>query len=483
MVNTIPVRVRFAPSPTGYLHIGGLRTALFNYLFARHNNGKLILRIEDTDQSRKVEGAFENLVHTLNTMGIDYDEGPDIGGEYGPYFQSQRLNIYRKYAEELLKKGYAYYAFETTEDLEEMRRIQQMQGLQTMYDRRGRDLGIDEIKAKLNRNTPSVIRLKIPLDSEIKFNDLIRGTVKFDTNLVDDQVLIKSDGYPTYHLANVIDDHLMKITHVIRGEEWLTSVPKHIILYNAFGWEIPELAHVPLILNPDKTKLSKRQGDVATEDFLNKGYLPEALLNFIALLGWNPGEGENREIFSKDELIKLFSIDKINSSGAVFNYDKLDWMNGEYIKKFDIKKLMDLATPFLSKAGYDVFDVNKTERLLFALKTYINKLDEIPKHAEIYYKKKLSFSPEQKTFLKLESSRKVVSLLNNKLKSLPDITIDNFKSLVNDIQKETGIKGKSLFQPIRLVLTGEDHGPELGLIAYVLGREEVNDRINNLHLY
>lgn len=483
MVYTNPVRVRFAPSPTGYLHIGGLRTALFNYLFARHNSGKLVLRIEDTDQSRKVEGAVENLIHTLNTVGIDYDEGPDIGGEYGPYFQSQRLDIYRKYAEELLEKGYAYYAFETTEELEEMRRIQQMQGLQTMYNRRGRDLGNKEVNEKLKKNIPYVIRLKIPLNTEIKFNDMIRGTVKFDTNLIDDQVLIKSDGYPTYHLANVIDDHLMKITHVIRGEEWLTSVPKHIILYDAFGWEIPELAHVPLILNPDKTKLSKRQGDVATEDFLNKGYLPEALLNFIALLGWNPGEGEKREIFSKEEFIKLFSIDKVNSSGAVFNKDKLDWMNVEYIKKYDFEKLLELANPYLHKAGYDVSDANKTKRVVYALKTYINKLDEIPEKAEIYYNKNISLSVEQKSFLNLETSRKVVSLLNYKLKSILEITIDNFKPLVNEIQKETGIKGKNLFQPIRLALTGEDHGPELGLIAYVLGKEEVMNRLNILNVH
>lgn len=480
MGNTNSVRVRFAPSPTGYLHIGGLRTALFNYLFARHNNGKLILRIEDTDQSRKVEGAVEHLIDTLNKMGIDYDEGPVVGGDLGPYFQSLRLEIYRKYAEELLEKGFAYYAFESPEELEEMRRVQQMQGLQTMYDRRGRGLSSEEVDAKLNKNMPYVIRLKVPLNSEIKFNDLIRGTVKIDTNLVDDQVLIKSDGYPTYHLANVIDDHLMKISHVIRGEEWLTSVPKHVILYDAFDWEVPELAHVPLILNPDKTKLSKRQGDVATEDFLNKGYLPEALLNFIALLGWNPGEGDNREIFSKEELTKLFSIDKINSSGSVFNIEKLNWMNGEYIKKCDVKKLLELATPYLRKAGYDLSNANKTERVVFALKTYINKLDEFPEQAEIYYKKQISFSKDQQTFIDLESSKKVISLLNYKLRSLPEITIDNFKPLVNEIQKETGIKGKNLFQPIRLALTGEDHGPELGLIAFVLGKEEVIDRLEIL---
>src|SRR4030095_12426385 len=264
------VRVRFAPSPTGYLHLGSLRTALFNYLFARHNGGKFILRVEDTDKSRKVEGAVENLINILNSMGLNYDEGPVAGGDYGPYFQSERLDVYRKYTDELLQRGFAYYAFETEGQLEEMRRVQQIQGKQTMYDRRARVLTENEVNEKLALGIPHVVRLKIPLDSEIKFNDMIRGNVKIDTNLIDDQVLLKADGYPTYHLANVIDDHLMGITHIIRGEEWLTSVPKHIILYNAFGWEIPRMAHVPLILNPDKSKLSKRQGDVATEDYLKK---------------------------------------------------------------------------------------------------------------------------------------------------------------------------------------------------------------------
>ncbi len=470
------VRVRFAPSPTGYLHLGSLRTALFNYLFARHHNGKFILRIEDTDQSRKVEGAVENLINILNEMGLNYDEGPGFGGEFGPYFQSERLDIYKKYCDELLANGHAYYAFETAEELDEMRKVQQMQGKQTMYDRRARVLTENEVKEKLDSGIPYVIRLKVPLDTEIRFTDIIRGNVKIDTNLVDDQVLLKSDGFPTYHLANVIDDHLMQITHIIRGEEWLTSVPKHIILYNAFGWEVPQMAHVPLILNPDKSKLSKRQGDVATEDYLRKGYLKEALLNFMTLLGWNPGDGEEKEIFTKAELIEKFSIERVNSAGAVFNAEKLNWMNGEYIKNYDIDALSELIIPYLNADGIDTSDNIKTKRVIFAIRNYINKLDEASEQAKVYYNE-VKLNDEQTAIVKAETSIQVFNALAAKIEAMLEITADNFKPVLSEVQKETGVKGKNLFLPVRLALTGEEHGPELGMIAYVLGKEEVLKRL------
>ena len=473
------VRVRFAPSPTGYLHLGSLRTALFNYLFAKHHDGKFILRIEDTDQSRKVEGAVENLINILNEMGFNYDEGPGIGGEFGPYFQSERLDIYKKYCDELLANGHAYYAFETAEELDEMRKVQQMQGKQTMYDRRARVLTENEVKEKIASGIPYVIRLKVPLDTEIRFTDIIRGNVKIDTNLVDDQVLLKSDGFPTYHLANVIDDHLMQITHIIRGEEWLTSVPKHIILYNAFGWEVPQMAHVPLILNADKSKLSKRQGDVATEDYLKKGYLKEALLNFMTLLGWNPGDGEEKEIFTKAELIEKFSIERVNSAGAVFNVEKLNWMNGEYIKNYDIDALRELIIPFLNAGGIDTSDNIKTKRVIFAIRNYINKLDEAAEQAKVYYND-VKLNDEQTRIVKAETSIQVFKALAAKIDAMLEITTDNFKPVLSEVQKETGVKGKNLFMPVRLALTGEEHGPELGMIAYVLGKEEVLKRLNNL---
>ena len=473
------VRVRFAPSPTGYLHIGGLRTALFNYLFARHSKGRFILRIEDTDQSRKIEGAVENLIKTLKIMGLDYDEGPGTGGDFGPYYQSQRLDIYKKYIEQLAKQGDAYYAFESPEEIEAMRKKQLEQKVDNiMYDRSARKLTKNEVEQKMRSGMKYVIRLKVPLDIQIEFNDLIRGSVKIDSNLIDDQILIKSDGYPTYHFANVIDDHSMGITHVIRGEEWLTSVPKHVILYNAFGWDVPKLAHVPLILNKDKSKLSKRQGDAATEDFLEKGYLPEAIINFVALLGWNPGEGEKKEIFSKDELVSLFSIEKVHSSNAVFDIEKLNWMNSEYIKRCDTNKLVEMAEHYLRNAGFDVSDNSKTKRVVHALRSYINRLDEIPEQASIYYTSSFNFTTEQKALLNSENAQKVLNLLEMKAVKSDEITPESFKAIIKDIQKETGIKGKDLFQPIRLALTGKEHGPELGMIAYVIGKEEVKIRIN-----
>jgi glutamyl-tRNA synthetase len=488
-INT--VRVRFAPSPTGYLHIGGLRTALFNFLFARHNNGKFILRIEDTDQTRKVEGAVENLIHILRLMGLDYDEGPDKGGEYGPYFQSQRLEIYKKYVMQLLEQGDAYYAFETPEELEEMRRVQQIQGLQTMYNRRARNLSSKQIQEKLNSGIPYIIRLRVPLDTEIKFADLIRGNVKIETNLIDDQVLMKSDGYPTYHLANVVDDHLMGITYVIRGEEWLTSVPKHILIYKALGWEIPLLAHVPLILNPDKTKLSKRQGDVATEDFIKKGYLPEALINFIALLGWNPGEGENKEIFSLNELIELFSIEKINSSGAVFNLGKLNWMNKEYLQmkaREDPEEFYHLSKSYLDSDKSKLITITPSITATAAM--YISTLKEIPNVLFKYYPSNVTLNEEQRNILKTGSSQKVINTLISGLSNIADdklknMKADDFKNLIKDVQKETGVKGKELFHPIRLVLNGQEHGPELGVLLHdyldSLGKEGLVTRLKKIY--
>ncbi|HCA41741.1 MAG TPA: glutamate--tRNA ligase, partial [Bacteroidetes bacterium] len=411
------VRVRFAPSPTGYVHVGSLRTALFNYLFARHFNGKFIIRIEDTDRTRLVEGAVENLVEVLKNLGIDYDEGPIIGGDYGPYYQSERLDIYKKYCDELIQKGFAYYAFETPEELEEMKRLQQLEGKQTAYDRRARNLTQKEIDENLNSGKPYVVRLKVPLNEEIKFTDAVKGIIKFDSNQVDDQVLLKSDGFPTYHLANVVDDHLMKITHIIRGEEWITSVPKHIILYNAFGWEIPSMAHVPLLLNTDKSKLSKRQGDVAVEDFIKKGYLKEALINFVALLGWHPSEkdGVSKEIFSINELIENFTIDRVQSSGAVFNLDKLNWMNNEYIKNYNLDELLNLSLPYFNNTGLDLNDKEKLKLILSAIRVYLDRLDQIPEKVKIFTKEKIEIPEEFKELVFNDSSKKVFEVLKNKI--------------------------------------------------------------------
>lgn len=467
------VRVRFAPSPTGYIHLGSLRTALFNYLFARHTGGKFILRIEDTDRTRFVEDAVDNLLGSMKLLGLDYDEGPVVGGEYGPYYQSERLEIYNKYALELIEKGSAYYTFETPEELDEMRKMAKLEGRMTSYDRRGRNLTEDEVKEKLASGIPYVIRLKVPLNEEVRFDDIVKGTIKIDTNMVDDQVLLKSDGFPTYHLANVVDDHLMGITHIIRGEEWITSVPKHIILYNALGWGVPKMAHCPLLLNPDKTKLSKRQGDVAVEDYLAKGYLKESLINFMAFLGWNPGEGETQEVFTLDELIEKFTLERIQVSGAVFNVDKLDWMNNHYIKDYDLDKLTDLAMPFFEKAGVDVSDRDRIKEILDTIRVYLNKLDDIPENIKMFYQDEISVEGKQKEILEEDTSKTVFKVLADKVEAMDKIEPEAFKEKMKEVQTETGIKGKQLFKPVRIALSGSEDGPELPKIATILGKEKV----------
>ncbi len=335
------IKTRFAPSPTGYLHVGGLRTALYCYLFARKNEGEFILRIEDTDQERFVKGAQENLLKTLEWIGLEYDEGPEKG-ENGPYIQSDRTEIYKEHIEKLLKSGHAYRCFCTKERLDEMRDRQKANKQATMYDRKCLELPESEVKAKIDAGESHVIRQKIPYES-IKFKDLIRGNVQFHGKIIDDQVLVKSDGFPTYHLANVVDDHLMGITHVIRGEEWLPSTPKHLALYQAFGWDPPQFAHLPLLLNPDKTKLSKRQGHIAVEDYIKEGYSREAIINFVVFLGWHPGSGDENEIYTLEHLKEIFQLSKVHKSGAVFNLEKLDWFNWRWQKKRFQETLEELA--------------------------------------------------------------------------------------------------------------------------------------------
>jgi glutamyl-tRNA synthetase len=429
-----------------------------------------------------VEGAVENLISSLGRLGITFDEGPETGGDYGPYYQSDRLEIYKKYCEQLLASGHAYYAFETQEELDEMRRLQQLEGKQTMYDRRGRDLSEDEVKEKLASDAPRVIRLKVPLGEEVRFNDLVKGNIKIDTDIVDDQILLKSDGFPTYHLANVVDDHLMQITHIIRGEEWITSVPKHILIYRALGWEVPQMAHVPLILNPDKSKLSKRQGDVAVEDYLQKGYLKEALVNFIALLGWNPGEGEEKEFFSMDELTKAFTLDKVQTSGAVFNIDKLNWMNNSYIKNYDIDKLAEISKPFFEVTGIDTGDSERLKKILSAIRVYLNKLNEIPDHVKIFIADEVVLEDEKlKDLLTADSSKIAFASLSEKIAALEILNAENYKSAISEVQADTGVKGKALFKPVRIALTGSENGPELPAIAEILGKDKVIEFLKRWH--
>ena len=341
------IRTRFAPSPSGFLHVGGLRTALYSYLFAKQHGGKFILRIEDTDVKREVENAAEIIYKNLKWAGIKYDEGPDIGGSYGPYIQSQRLEIYKNYTDKLIENNNAYHCFCSEETLEKMREEQIAKKQIPKYDRRCLSLNGDEVKEKLKSGAPFTLRMKIPENRIVEIEDIVRGKVLFHTNELDDQILLKSDGFPTYHLAVVVDDYLMKISHVIRSEEWLPSTPKHVLLYEYFGWEPPKWVHLSLILNPDKTKMSKRKGDVSVEDYTEKGYLPEAMLNFLAFLGWNPGT--EKEVYSMKELIRDFSLEKVHKAGAIFNIEKLDWLNGHYIRRLSLDELEKYVVPFLIK--------------------------------------------------------------------------------------------------------------------------------------
>ena len=396
------IRTRFAPSPTGFLHVGGLRTALYNYLFTKQNNGKFILRIEDTDQNRYVENATDNLINILSKFGLNYDIGPDREDENGPYVQSKRLNIYKKYYMKLLKNNSAYVCFDIGGDL-----IPE-------FD--------NEIALSKMNSTKYVIKLKINKNSSLKINDLIRGDIEFDLNLIDDPIIIKSDGFPTYHFANVIDDHLMKITHVIRGEEWISSLPKHVTLYNAFNWKLPQFCHLPLLLNEDKSKLSKRQGDVSVEDFINKGYLKEALINFVALLGWHP-ENDN-ELFLLEDLVKHFSIDRVNKSGAIFDREKLIWMNREYIKKMDDSEMIEII-----KSKLKLIDVHDSridlKKISKFCKNRINTFDQIINEIRGFY-----INDENQDLSNFEFS-KLFRLWVEKLSSIKIIDKDTINDIVN----------------------------------------------------
>ena len=465
------VRVRFAPSPTGFLHIGGLRTALYNYLYAKQNDGIFILRIEDTDRNRYVEGAVENLIKTMQWSGIEYDEGPKIEGNKGPYFQSKRLDIYKKYIQELIKKEKAYPCFYSIERLKNIEKENIPSNILTQQDQKYRNISIDESITRM-KNENHVIRLKVPKSGSIEYRDQVRGKLKFDLSLIEDQILIKSDGYPTYHFANVVDDYLMEITHVIRGEEWLASMPKHLLLYENFNWKKPEFIHLPLILNQDKTKLSKRQNDVAVEDYINNGYLKKAFINYLSLLGWH-GSGD-QELYTFDELIEDFSIDRIQKSGAIFDIKKLNWMNNHYIKKLDPQEILD---KFL-KDNIDLKD-KITLPMIKLVYEKIERLTDIRDELKFLFE----YSLENKKcheILNNESSKTVLKLFNTKLEKTSILDSMSFKTIVSKIQDEIKVGGKDLWMPLRIAITGKMHGPDVASIVEILGKEACLQRLNSI---
>ncbi len=460
------VRVRFAPSPTGKLHLGGLRTALYDYAYAKNQGGKFILRIEDTDQSRLVQGATENLVNSLRAMGLDFDEGPT--------FQSQRLEIYKKYALRLIEQGDAYYCFCTQQELDLARQRQKELKLPTKYPETCRNLPKEEVAQKLAKGASYVVRLKMPKDKDFVIFDKVRGKVKIDSSLLDDQVILKSDGFPTYHLAAVVDDHLMEISHVIRGEEWLYSTPKHIHLYDCLGWKPPTWVHLPLILNQNKAKLSKRDGDFSVEAYLEKGYLPEAIINFVALLGWNPKT--EKEIFDLQYLCDKFSFKAVNKAGAVFDERKLEWMNGQYIRKMDVKRLAKLLENYFVAAQIDISDQQKYLKVIDVAKDYLVRLPQVVHHAKMFYQE-LEFEQEDLPILHSPEAQAVFSYYLENLKEGQD-----YAQFVKEASATLGIKGKAYFFPLRLALFGSSSGPNIPVLLDILGVEGTKQRLSKVLL-
>jgi glutamyl-tRNA synthetase len=478
--NLKEIRVRFAPSPTGYLHVGGLRTALYNYLFAKKYNGKFILRIEDTDQSRYIEGAVENLIASLKWAGLTFDEGPDVGGNYGPYLQSQRLEIYKKHADELISKGDAYYCFCTPERLKTLREEQEKQKLhQAKYDKLCLSLSKNEIEEKLQQKIPHVVRLNVRPNQKIVFDDVIRDRVEFESSNVDDQVLIKSDGFPTYHLANIVDDHLMEVSHVIRGEEWLSSTPKHVLLYDSFGWERPTFAHLPLLLNPDKSKLSKRQGDVAVEDYRDKGYLKEALINFVALLGWNAGD--DREFYSLDELVNAFSLERVNKSGAVFDVVKLNSLNAQHLRNKSNEEILELLKKEILNSQFSTLNLQDEFLLLVieAMKERVSFVREFITECKYFYSPPIEY--EQKAVEKnwKPETPKQMKKLIEAFEQLINPAKEDFENALANAAEELNVGKGKLIHPLRLAVSGQSTGPGVFDILFILGKEEVVNRINS----
>ena len=471
------VRTRFAPSPTGYLHIGGLRTALYAWLYARKNNGQFILRIEDTDRNRLVDEASEIIYRTLRDTGLTYDEGPDVGGEFGPYIQSDRQEIYQKYAEELVERGAAYYCFCKKDRLEQMRSEAEKKGQVAKYDKHCLSLSKEEVQARIAAGEEYVIRQNIPTEGETVYEDMVYGKIAVPMADLEDNILLKSDGWPTYNLANVIDDHLMGITHVIRGIEYLSSTPKYNLLYDALGWERPKYIHLPPVMKDKNRKLSKRHGDASYEDFIAKGYLKEAILNYIALLGWSPA-GE-REIYSLDELAEVFDLSGISKSSAIFDVDKLTWMNGEYIRALSQEEFLERAKPYLDAALKKEFDRAKIAKLiqprletLTQIEEKVSFLNEMPDYSlELYAHKKMKTTPENSLPILLEA--------REALEQVEEFTNDALYAALCALAEKLEVKNGRVLWPVRVAISGTAVTPGGATeLAEILGKQETLSRMD-----
>lgn len=512
------VRVRFAPSPTGPLHIGGVRTALFNYLFAKKHQGDFVLRIEDTDQTRYVEGAEEYIIDALNWLNIPFNEGPEIGGDYGPYRQSERKDIYKKYIEQLINSGNAYYAFDSAEKLDSHRKDHEARGKTFIYNWHNRlkldnSLALDakEVKKRIDNGEKYVIRFKSPKDEILVLNDIIRGEIKIDTNILDDKILFKSDGMPTYHLANIVDDHLMQISHVIRGEEWLPSLALHILLYKAFGWDIPQFAHLPLILKPvGQGKLSKRDGDKLgfpvfplewiTNDSISRGYredgyFPEAMVNMLALLGWNEGDGSEKEIYSLKELVDTFSLEQVSKSGAKFNPDKTKWFNQHYLQQKSEIELTELFIPILKKELLEAAadkEAAKDQISLFVENNndYVTKVISLVKEratfvsdfwnlGHYFFVTPTSYDEKAAKKAYKEGTAELMNNLVDIINSIDDYTSDTIQTVVKEWITSQQIGFGKVMMPLRLSLVGSLQGPDVFSIMALIGKEETIASIEN----
>jgi len=475
------VRVRFAPSPTGYPHVGNIRTALFNWLFARHQGGSFIVRIEDTDVTRAVKGAVKAILDSLTWLGLNWDEGPEVGGKYGPYMQSERLDMYRETAERLIERGDAYYCYCSPQRLEEMRAEQIKRKQPPGYDRHCRDLTAEERAKKEAEGITPVVRFKTPLEGQTRFKDLIYGDVVFEHSTIDDFVLLKSDGYPTYHLANVVDDHAMEVSHVIRADEWLSSTPRHLLLYRALGLEPPQFIHHPMILGPDRSKLSKRHGAVSVMQYREEGYLPEAMVNFLALLGWSLDD--KTEILSRQQLIDNFSLERIGKTGAIFNREKLDWMNGVYIRSLTADEFFEAVQPYL------MLDVDAGKALI-ASEEYVKAalplvqerartLAEVAELTRFFFVDELDYKPELLVGknMDVKSTLAALKAAQQKLTPLSAFDADSLEGMLRPLAAELGLKTGQLFGTLRVAVTGRTAAPPLFVTMAVLGKERCLKRI------
>ncbi|NOX98032.1 MAG: glutamate--tRNA ligase [Nitrospirae bacterium] len=479
---TTKVRVRFAPSPTGNLHIGGARTALFNYLFARHEKGNFVLRIEDTDRARSTKEAVENILDSLRWLGLDWDEGPGKGGDFGPYYQMERLETYKSYAHELLKQGKAYFCYCSPEELAERKKEALQGGYPPGYNRKCRNLSPEERAEKEREGKEKVIRFRTSDAGTTEINDLVRGKVQFENILLEDFVLIRSSGIPTFIFANVIDDNLMNITHIIRGDEHLSNTPRQILLYQALGFSLPSFGHLSMILGSDRKKLSKRTGATSLDWYRQKGYLPQALVNYLSLLGW--GTSESQELFSSvEEIIRKFSLEAVSKNPAIFDIQKLDWMNGQYIKRLGIEELTRLVEPYLKEKNLLRGDEDKEwlKKVVALEQERIKTLSQITEYADFFFLSEITYDEKAvRKVLRKEGVSRILIAYRDKLKDLEPFTVETVESVARKIIADLEIKGGALIHPTRVALTGRTVGPGLFELMALLGREVTIKRLDKI---